>query len=220
MWPAAAGRLLLATSTGVEIVNVSNPLHPRLIKRLPQRAELVRFKDNLLALYDRATGITIYDYATLREKWRFNSGEEISDMQISGGRLYVSGSLSGLLVLDISNGRRPTLKAAYPSSNRTSKLSEFSGTVFMAGNEALVSVRLLPDVTATPGKQGSVMVNVPPQLPLGSYHLLALNAQSGKRAAYFDVLRAAMPVPKTTRFNMQDFERAMRDLGLNPAPHQ
>ena len=218
MWPAAAGRLLLATPDGVEIVEMSDPARPRMIKRLPQRAGLVRLQGNLLALYDKASGITLYDYTTLKQRGRFNPGEEIFDLQISGDRLYASGSLSGLLVLDISNTRHPTLKAAYPSASRASKLSEFSGTVFMAGNETLASVRLLPDATVAPGKHGSVTVTTPPKLPLGSYHLLALDAKNGKRAVHYDALRAVMPASKTPRFSLQDFERAMRERGLTPAP--
>jgi len=141
-------------------------------------------------------------------------------MQIVGDRLYASGSLSGLLVLDISNARKPALKAVYPAASRVTRLSEFSGAVFMAGNETLASVRLLPDVTLKQNRNGVITVHAPPQLPLGSYHLLALNAKNGKRTVYHDVLRAVMPAPKTPRFNLQDFERAMRERGLNPAPHQ
>lgn len=220
MWPADNDRLLLATSAGIEIVDVSDPLHPHLIRRLPQHAELLRLQNNLLALYDKATGITLYDYVRLKPLGRFNPGEEISDLQIVGDRLYASGSLSGLLVLDISNARKPKLEAAYPAASRVTKLNVFSGTAFMAGNETLASVRLLPDATVTPGENGGITVQAPPQLPLGSYHLFALNAGSGKRAVYHDVLRVVMPVPKTPRFNLQDFQRAMRERGLNPVPHQ
>ncbi len=220
MWPADNSRLLLATPAGVEIINVSDPSHPRLIRRLPQRARLLRLQNNLLALYEKTTGITLYDYARLKPLGRFNPGEEITDLQITGDRLYASGNLSGLLVLDISNARRPRLKAAYPAASRITKLSVYSGTAFMAGNETLASVRLLPDVTVKQNKHGGITVHAAPQLPLGSYNLLALNAASGKRAVYHDVLSAVMPVPKTPRFSLQDFERAMRERGLNPAPHR
>ncbi|HEU0283410.1 MAG TPA: hypothetical protein VFQ99_06460, partial [Gallionella sp.] len=210
MWPADNNRLLLATPDGIEIMNVSDPLRPRLVRRLPQHAGLLRLQNNLLALYDKATGITLYDYVKLKPLGRFNPGEEIADLQIAGDRLYASGSLSGLLVLDISNARRPVLKAAYPAASRVTKLNVFSGTAFMAGNETLASVRLLPDVTVKQNKKGGITVHAPPQLPLGSYHLLALNAKSGKRTAYHDVLRVAMPAPKIPRFSLQDLERAMR----------
>lgn len=220
MWPADNGRLLLSTPYGVEILEMKDPAHPRLVKRLPQHASLVRLHKNLLALYDKATGISLYDYATQKLLGRFNPGEAISDLQISGDRLYASGNLSGLLAFDISNARRPVLKAAYPAASRATRLSEFSGTVFMAGNETLASVRLLPDVTITPDKHDGIKVSAPAQLPLGSYHLLALNPKDGKRTVQYDALRSEMPKPKTPRFNMQDLERAMRDLGLNPASHR
>lgn len=217
-WPGANGRLLLATPGGVEILDVADPAHPRLIKRMPQRASLLRVQDKLLALYDKASGIALYDYATLKLLSRFNPGEEIFDMKISGGRLYASGNLSGLLALDISNPQRPVLKAAYPAASRVANLSIFSGAAFLAGNETLTSVRLLPDVAVTSGKKGSITVSTPPQLPLGSYHLLALDAKTGKRSVRYDALRVVMPKPKTPRYNMQDFERAMRERSLAPAP--
>lgn len=218
IWPGPRNRLLLATPDGVEIVGMEDPAHPRLIRRLPQRAELVRLQDKLLALYNKATGIALYDYATLKLLSRFNPGEEIFDMEISGDRFYASGSLSGLLVLDIADPRRPILKAAYPGASRVTQFGLSSGAVFMAGNETLTSVRLLPDVTVTSNRKGGITINTPPQLPLGSYHLLALDGRNGKRALRYDALRVAMPTPKTPRYNMQDFERAMRERGLAPAP--
>ena len=219
MWPANNGRLLLATPTGVEILDADDPSHPRLIRHLPQHTELLRLQNNLLALYDKATGITLYDYAKLKRLGRFNPGERISDLQITGDRLYASGSLSGLLVLDISNARKPVLKAIYSAANHVTKFRVFSGTAFMAGNETLASVRLLPDVTFKQNKRGVITVHAAPQLPLGSYHLLALDARNGKRVVYHDALRSVMPALKKPRFSLQDFERAMRERGLNPAPH-
>lgn len=220
MWPAGNGRLLLATPAGIEIVETSDPLHPHLVRRLPQHADLLRLQNNLLVTYEKGKGITLYDYARMKPLSRFIPGEKISGLQISGDRLYASGSLSGLLVLDISDARKPVLKAAYPAASSETGLNVFSGTAFMAGNETLTSVRLLPDVTVKQNGKGGVTVTAPPQLPLGSYHLLALNAISGKRVVYHDALRAVMPAPKTPRFSQQDFERAMRERGLNPAPHQ
>lgn len=215
-WPDANGRLLLATPSGIDIVGMDDPAHPRLIKRLPQRASLVRVQDKLLALYDKRSGIGLYDYRTLKLLSRFNPGEEISDLKIEGNRLYASGTLSGLLVLDISEPRSPALKAAYPAASGLTNLSVFGGAAFLAGNDTLTSVRLLPDVAVSSGKKGNITVKTPPQLPLGSYHLLALDPRSGKRTVRHDALRVAMPAAKT-RFNAQDYERAMRERGLKPA---
>lgn len=214
----AGNHLLLAAQDGVEILDVRDPQqhHPRLVKRLPQHADLVRMQNNLLVLYDKATGIALYDYATLKLLGRFNPGEEITDLQLFDKRLYASGSLSGLLVLDIANARHPRLKAAYPAATRGTKLSVFSGSVFMAGNETLTEVRLLPDVTVKPGKLGEISVAAPKEMPLGSYNLLALDAASGRRMAYYDILRVAMPPPTKPRFTMQDLEREMRKRGLTP----
>jgi len=219
MWPAK-NRLLLASQAGVEIVEMRDPIHPRLIKHLPQPADLVRWENNSLVLYDKATGISFYDYATLKLLGRFNPGEEIFDLKLSGKHLYASGKLSGLLVLDISSVRHPELKAAYPAASRGTRLSVFSGAVFMAGNETLTEVRLLPDVTVRQRMQGEISVTAPKDMPLGSYHLLALDAVSGKRLTYYDTLRVAMPTSKKPRFTMQDLERAMRKRGLDPALHQ
>lgn len=218
MWPAA-DRLLLATLGGVEIVGVGDPAHPRLIKRLSQPAELVRLQRNLLVLYERATGISFYDYATLKLLGRFNPGEEIVDLKLSGKRLYASGKLSGLLVLDVSNARRPVLQAAYPAASRVTRLSVVPGAVFMAGNEMLAGVRLLPEVAIVRGKLGEVSVSAPKEMPLGSYNLLALDPRNGKRAVSYDALRVVMPQSNKPRFSLQDLERAMRERGLPPSPY-
>ena len=220
LWPADDGSLLLATQGGIEILAMSNPAQPRRMRRLPLKAELVRSQGSLLALYDRVAGIALYDYPRLKLLGRFNPAEEIFDLQISGNRIYASGSLSGLLVLDISNVRRPALKAAYPAVSGTTRLSKFSDAVFLAGNETLTTVRLLPDVAFTTSKNGDIVVSAPPRLPLGSYHLLALDAGTGRRAMQHDALRVNMPAPKSPPFSMQDFERVMRERRLTPAPQR
>lgn len=220
MWPADDGRLLLAAQNGVEVVSLDDPAQPRRVRYLPQRAELVRARGNLLVLYDKANGITLYDYSTLKRLGRFNPAEEIFDLQVSGSRLYAAGSLSGLLVLDISNARRPALKTAYPSASGAFRLSKFSDAVFLAGKEMLTAVQLLPDSAFAPGKDGRITVNAPPRLPLGSYHLLALDPQSGKRLEQYDALRVVMPAPKSPPFSMRDFERVMRERGLASSPQR
>ncbi len=218
MWPAD-DRLLLATSKNFEIVGTSDPANPRRLQRLPQRAELVRLQGNLLTLYDQAGGILFYEYPKLRKLGRFNPSEEIYDIQLSGNRLYASGSKSGLLVLDISNPRNPALAAAYPDASNTTGLSEFSGVVFLAGNETLASVRLLPDTTFNRDKNGSLTINAPPKLPLGSYHVLALDTRNGKRVMLHNAVQVVMPARKSPPFSMQDFERIMKERGLTPMQH-
>jgi hypothetical protein len=215
-WPDARNRLLLSTPKGINIVDMNDPAHPHLIKHMPQRAELLRVQGNVLALYNKATGIALYDYTTLKLLSRFNSAEEISDIKISGDCLYASGSLSGLLVLDISDLRHPLLTAAYPAARNVTNLSVFGGAAFMAGNETLTSIHLLPDVKISAGKKGGITVSTPPLLPLGSYHLLALDARSGKRTMRYDALQVSMPKSKKPAFSLQDFERAMRERGLKP----
>jgi hypothetical protein len=138
-------------------------------------------------------------------------------MQVSGNRLYASGSKSGLLALDIANARRPVLQAAYTGAVGATRLSVHSGAVFLAGNETLASVRLLPDTPLAAGRNGEITVQAPPQLPLGSYHALALDPASGKRAMRHDALRVAMPAPKSPPFGRKDLERVMRERGLTPA---
>ncbi|MDH4284374.1 MAG: hypothetical protein OEV35_03560, partial [Gallionellaceae bacterium] len=216
LWPADDGRLLIATQNGIEVVDISNPENPRRLQRLPQRAGLVRLQGKVLALYDHTSGISFYEYPRLKQIGRFNPAEEIYDMKLSGNRLYASGSKSGLLVLDISDAQNPALAAAYPAAAGATGLSEFSGVIFLAGNEVLASVRLLPDTAVNAGKNSSITINAPPKLPLGSYHLLALDARNGKRAMQHDAVHVVMPVPKSPPFSMQDFERIMKERGLTP----
>jgi hypothetical protein len=219
IWPTNK-RLLLATETGVEIFDLSKPARPRRVKYLPQPASLVRVQGKLLALYQPSTGFSFYDYATTQLLGRFNPGEAITDMQLDGPHLYASGSRSGLLVLDVSNARRPKLSAAYPDARHTTRLGVFAGAAFMAGNETLAEVRLLPDSTFRRDKLGGVAVNVPPNLPLGSYHLMVLDPKSGARSTVFDALRVEIKPSGKPRFTLQDLGRAMRARGLNPALHQ
>ncbi len=217
LWPAT-DRLLLATSGGVEVLAMDDPAHPRVLKRLAQRADLVRMHKNVIIVYDQHSGLAFYDYNTLKLLSRFNVGEEIFDLKISGNRLYASGDASGLLVFNISDVRRPRLQAAYPVASRTTQLSVLSNAVFMAGNDTLAGIRLLPDIAITAG--GELTVDAAPSLPLGSYNLLALDAASGKHTMVYDAFRVVMPVSSKPRFTLQDLERAMRNRGLSPVPQQ
>lgn len=209
----ALNRMLLATADGVEILDA----HQRPVRKLPQHADLLRLQNNLLAIYDNSTGIALFDYPSLNLLSRFNPGEEVSDLEISGKHLYASGSVFSLMDIDVSNVRHPVLKAAYTLTGRSGKLSVFSGSVFMAGNETLAEVRLLPDTRIKPDlRQQKVAVTVPKDMPLGSYNLLALDPRTGTRTMYYDVLRIVMPPPKKPRFTMQDLERELRKRGLKP----
>lgn len=219
MW-CTPNRLLLATPDGVDILDLSNPAQPRSIQHLPGHAELLRLDKNLLVLYDQVEGFIFYDYVSLKLLGRFNPGEEVVDMQIQHGRLYASGKLSGLLVLDISDASHPTLKAAYPAASNVTRLSVYDGAAFLAGNDTLTEIRLLPDASIKRGRNGDVTVSVPKDMPLGSYHLIALDGVTGKRTTTNDVLRVVMPVSNKPRFSMKDLERAMRKRGLDPASHQ
>jgi hypothetical protein len=218
LWPAE-NRLLLATETGVEIFDLSKPQHPRRIKHLPHPATLVRVQGKLLVLYHPSTGFSFYDYATFKLLGRLNPGETITDMKLDGRRLYASGSRSGLLVLDVSNARRPALGAAYPDARHATRLSVFAGAVFMTGNETLSEVRLLQQAAIRRDKRGTVVVNAPPNLPPGSYHLMVLDPISGARSTLFDALRVELKPSGKPRFTLQDLERAMKARGLDPALH-
>ncbi len=211
----APDRMLLATADGVEVLDSRDPEQRRLVRKLPIHANLLRLQNKLLATFDRDSGIALYDYPSLNLLGRFNPGEEVTDMQISGKHLYASGSVFSLLDLDIRDRRHPVLRTAYNLDGRPGNLSVFSGSVFMAGNETLAELRLLPDtrVKSGPGRS-SVTVTVPGDMPLGSYDLLELDPLTGKRNVYHDVLRIVMPPPTKPRFTMQDFERELRKRGL------
>jgi hypothetical protein len=219
IWPAK-NRLLLAAQSGVQIVDMNNLKRMHLLKQLKQPATLVRLKNNLLVLYHPASGFSLYDYARLKLLSRFNPGEEIADFTISGKQLYATGKLSGLLQLDISNARQPLLKAAYPAAARVTKLAVSSGAVFMAGNDTLTEVKLLPTILVRKENNGSISVTAPGDMPLGGYQILALDSKTGTRRYYPEALRVVMPASKKPRFTLQDLERAMRERGLNPALHQ
>ncbi|MGO8756014.1 MAG: hypothetical protein ACLQHK_12380 [Gallionellaceae bacterium] len=212
----APGRMLLATDDGMEIVDA----HQRIVKKLPQHADILRLQNNLLALYDKSSGIALYSYPALNSLSRYNPGEELVDMQFSGKHLYASGSEFSLMDIDVSNVRHPVLQAAYSLSGRPGKLSAFSGSVFMAGNETLAEVRLLPATSIEPnlGKQ-KITVTVPKDMPLGSYNLLALDPMTGRHYTDYDALRIVMPPRKKPRFTMQDLEREMRKRGLKPGTY-
>lgn len=209
--------LLIATATHIDIL----PTHSKYsLEQLPQGAELLRFQEGLLAIYRPAAGILLYDYPTLEPLGSFNPGEKIVDMKLGGKRLYASGASSGLLVLDISDTRHPRLQAAYPAARNIAKFGLSADAAFLAGNETLNEIELLPDSNLSVQDGNQVTVTVPQNMPLGGYHLLALNPENGARQIYPDVLRIVRPQSSAPRFTLEDLENALRERGMNPKGHQ
>lgn len=189
---------------------------PRLEKLPPM--DIIRRQGGLLATYSRSTGISLYDFPALNLLSRFNPGVTLVDMQFSNGHLYASsGENPGLFDIDISNPRHPMLKTAYSMPGRPGKFSVFSGSVFMAGNQTLSELQLLPKMSARMERRnGRLNIKVPKDMPLGSYDLLAIDPVTGKHTLRHDVLRIVMPVPKKPAFTLQDLERELRKRGLKP----
>jgi hypothetical protein len=214
---ASKRRVFIASQRGIEVLDTRKIEQPRLLKHLPQVAQMIRVQNNLLVTYQPDSGLNFYEANTLKRLGSFNSGEEIMDLKLDGNRLYATGKLSGLLVLDLNNPRRPTLHSAYPAAHRVSKLAVSNGGVFMAGNETLTSVRLLPEVKIKGDKNATLSLQAAPNMPIGSYDLLSLNPVTGERHTQPNVLRAALAHSDKPRFTLQDLARALKARGLGAA---
>ncbi len=105
---------LAARETGLVVVDLTNPLVPRIANIIdtPDRATDVLVDRNFLFIADRLSGVLIYNIADVSNPQlisQYNTPANALGLCISENRLYVADYWSGLQVIDISDITNPTL---------------------------------------------------------------------------------------------------------------
>jgi len=113
----------------------------------------------------------------------YTAGEPLLDIQASNNTLYLLGKFSGLMVIDIHDPGSPRLNMTYPATGPYTGIEIAGGAAFFTGENKLASVTLLPSPRVVTGKSGVLELQLPANLPIGSYHLLKVTA-SGKHQLY------------------------------------
>ena len=139
---------------------------------------------------------------------QYDSGDVVTGLRLEGGMLYVVGRDSGLSVVDISQPQSPRLTAVYPATGNHTQVAVARGAAFLAGESKLASVTLLPTVTVGPNAQGGLALQLPADLPLGDYHLLAVGP-GGQRQLRPNAFKLRFAAPGKRKFSLESFRQLL-----------
>lgn len=126
-----------AGSTGLQVVNVSNPLSPQIIgsRDTPGTAIDVRIVGNLAYIADGESGLQVMDISNPASPTIIGSLDTpgiAQDVVISGTRAFIADGTSGLRIINVSNPAAPTLVGSVDTPG-TAK------GVAVSGNMALIA---------------------------------------------------------------------------------
>jgi len=90
------------------------------------------------------------------------------------------------------------------------------GAAFLAGESKLASVTLLPTMTVEPSAQNGLTLQVPADLPLGGYHLLAVGSD-GQRQLKPNAFNVRFSAPGKRSFSLDTFRQLLKTPLKPPA---
>ncbi len=204
-------QLWLATAEGLELLSVNNPSNPQSIFRLAtgQPVSLIRGRANELYAIEGRQRLHHYrwQHGQLTLLASLTLPQAITDLQIIDDHLYLSAPDYALLLVEPRPGKL-ILRAEYPSSHRISALSFTDQALFFAGETRIASALRLPRFTSRSTDTG-IILDIPPGLPLGSYHLM-LRDKTGRQLLYHNAFKVGFPKPAKPRFTLEDLKRKLQ----------
>jgi len=144
--------------------------------------------------------------------------QTISDIQIYGNVLLVNSIEKGLMSFDISQISRPKLKTQFPATDLNTKFIVYNKAVFFAGTKTISSVQLLPFITAKPLNKTEIQLSIPPELPVGNYHL-AVSTNPDTTQIWPNAIRVSLTTHKKPKITPQQFKKLLKQYqSKHPMP--
>jgi hypothetical protein len=172
--------------SGALVNELSNNMNNKNLLRIHGGINWVRSQNDLVVTAHKDGDLTLWQKTPegLISLSQYKTREPLLDMQLEQDSLYVLGSRSGLMAINISDPKLPYLTAVYPATGKHTRFEIAQGAAFFAGESRLASVTLLPSagltstflsltgITHSDGLD-EVEIHLPAHLPIGQYHLLA-----------------------------------------------
>jgi hypothetical protein len=204
------GHIVLATGRGMEVLDEKFNLKLRYQTRHP--AAMVRARGTKAFLYGEKLGLRVLDLSgtRIRPVSSFNPGEILSGMTLDGDVLYATGTYGDLLELDITRLTALRIRGIYPLASTATDIRVINGTALLAGNDIITSVKLLPPVTLTRRASREVRMQLPMDLPAGTYDAVAI-APDGKRYISHNVLKIGMLDFSKPEITQEEFQQLLQE---------
>ena len=218
------GRHLFVTSAehGLTAYHVSRQLSPQQPLKLlaqyqtKQEARWIRVSGDTIVVSETGHGIHILRLHNnqFQKMGFFAYTGTIADMQIFGNRLYVADDSSGILDIDISDPKNPTLGVLYPPTVILGSLAINEQAIFVGGDKTVNSVSRLQDIAVHRTSHSELELKLPAGLPMGSYQLSVVRPD-GRKQVLADSLAVKPAKSKKPKFTMEDFKKILEQQKLN-----
>jgi len=211
------GRIFLATGRGMEVLDEKFRLKLRYQTRHP--ASMVRVQGTKAFLYGTKLGLRVLDMSgtKVRPVSSFEPAENLSGMALDGDVLYATGTNWNLLEVDISRLTALRIRGIYPLARPATGIKIADGNAFLAGNDIITSVKLLPPATLTRRAVREVRMLIPKELPAGSYDAVAI-APDGTRHISHNVLKIDIPVFSKPDITPEQFQQLLQEQRKQSVP--
>ena len=138
----------------------------------------------------------------------------INDLQVSAGHLFAASDATGVLDIDISDPKTPTLTALYPNTVVMGPMAVNAKAIFVAGDKTVNSVSRLGDIALQRTPDSDIQLQLPAGLPMGNYQL-SLVQPNGNKVVLEKTLSVKPAKRKKPKFTMDDFKKILEQQKLN-----
>ncbi|WP_455211231.1 LVIVD repeat-containing protein [Kaarinaea lacus] len=203
---------------GLQVYRIDSQQRLKLLTRYPtkQEARWVRVSNDYIALREARSGIHLLQLkdSHIQPVGFFAYEGTVEDMQIFGDRLYIASQATGILDIDISNPKNPTLSVLYPPTAVLGSLAINEQALFVGGDKTVNSVSRLGEIVIRRTSANDLELSLPSDLPLGNYQLSLVQPDGSKRVLE-DSLVVKPAKSKKPKFTMEDFKKIMEQQKLN-----
>ena len=204
--------LYIAGMGGLGVLDRSDPLKltKAAVFNTDGKPKLVRSSGSLVALYEAGRGVWLLglEDGGINKLSLFEPFDDVTDMQIKGRTLYLLTRNYGLMEVDITAPEAPRLKTVYPNRGNQNTIAVAGSSVFFGGGKEITSVALLPGINIGLALQDKVTLQISPEMPIGSYHLLAISPD-GERSLRPNAIKVRYRKSKKPAFTMDDLRSIM-----------
>ncbi|MFZ2540785.1 MAG: hypothetical protein WAW75_03305 [Gallionella sp.] len=203
------GRVLLATGQGLEVLD--DQLDVQLSYKAAHAASLVRARGEDVFLYGKELGVHVLNVSSTQVGLvsSFDPAEALSDMTVEQDLLYTTGSAGDLLAIDTADLTRFKISGIYPLTTPATGIKIINGMALLAGNDTVTAMKLLPLVAVTRRSKNEVRLNLPKEMPAGSYHAVDI-ATDGTRSISYNVLNIDMPNLSKPGVTLEEFQQLLQ----------
>ena len=203
--------LWLVTDMGLSGWEVS--ADGRLSQKITLSGEFVavRAQDDLVVAATRAGVVNLWRRTLqgLDVLGQYVSNDVVTGLQLDGRLLYLLGPRDGLQAVDIRQPGSARLVTAYPATGNHTRFVIARGAAFLAGEEKLASVTLLPPLAVTVKNEKELSVQIPAKLPQGDYHLLVAG-RAGYRQVLPNALKLQFTAPGKKNITLDAFRQMLK----------